>query len=1696
MSEVAFSCLLRKRQFKKRKTWEHDGILIISSTGTLLFDQEGKQLAKSATPKKIEEGTGTFLGEWEIEVSGEIKWADYLSGKCFNQGTVEIANVRGKENNNPTSKFKKPLGNAQNSVPAKKLKESPPDAIKLTNPPQAQAKSFCREVFIDPLGDERVKVLCCENPSDVTTFDAGKAYSILICGYERLRTVASKIEKASIDLFIADEGHRLKNSDIQAFKVLAGLKTKKRIILSGTPIQNDLMELFAMCNLVNPGILGTPASFSKVFEVPILKSKEQNATEEEIEIGLERSKELFRLHQLFILRRTSDSIKAYLPPKTEFTIFLRLSSIQQSIYKEIAAFYTKRLSKEDEASLRKKALALIAVLKKLTNSAELIQSDAGELIEELGLKEMIERRPSTEDLLSSKLTVLKQLLSQIRESTDEKVVIVSNYTQTLDLVQAMITDKGWDFLRLDGKTNVKLRQDIVTKYNSSDHPAFCMLLSAKAGGEGITLIGASRLVLLDINWNPAVCKQAQARIWRDGQKKPVFIYRFLTQGTIEEKIFQRQLFKNNIGDDVFNESVEHEQFEFKELHDLFTFHVDGKPSFIEETTSNFDMLAEADAKILDPSLHYALHEHSPYPLKIIINDIVDAAPITSLCFDGQEELLWSGTETGRLVSSCVSPMSLDRYTSFKSHRGPVRQILTDETGIFSIGGNSVRHSSRRGLYKWEFKRDLNMELHCMSFMHSKSELVIAGQSKYFALMNIIRGTVIREIEVEYDIVLMRKSRMLACGSTCGRVLLMDPRNLRMEHSIQAHSGTISDMDISGNTLVTCGFSVRGEHMIIEPMIKLYDIRTMKSLPPIPFPNGPYFLKFHPLLKSTLFTSSQTGHLQICDIESPSSNVQFFQLDIQNYMTSADVSGTGEIMAFGANVGNVQQWIEKDTSKVNNFSKNTEFPDAVITPMNLEVNDETPLSIVGLPYFDRPLMSVLPPGIISVNGKPPPRIPPEILSQVKMMDFVGYAQNPGTFRRNQAVNIQSYGKGVDEPKFRSEQERESLTARIRSLSGNDVDMSIPAENPDASSNQGYNFGSFSAPKFYRRVEIKYSKFGIEDFDFRFYNRTSYGGLETDIANSYCNAMLQMLFYCEPISKLAKYHIKTDCPKEFCLSCELGFLFRMLEDSQGANCQATNFLRAFSNIPQANALGLFDTDSFNRQISYGPLIQSFNRFILEQMHQEIGTVPSLRIQQGLGDEETTPSLMQQVIGLRLQNVNRCQCQHEVLREVRPFVVDLTYTKATVPGKPSASPRKDQRFCSILHQSINRDAYSKSLCPSCNKYQFTTHHKFLKTPPNVLSVNVNMPVEDSVSYFGEGGKSWIPSRIAIKIEEEDLSIEDASSENAELDSSIIYELRCSIAEIRLDHDKPHLVCFAKPSSEERWHIFNDFLVEPVLDTEPAFCTRWKIPSVLTYVRVDVDEQLDFPQLEREQHQADILLHTTLLNRRKDLSIQFRPLTKEEIPVEPGMLCAIDAEFVALNKEELDIRSDGTRSVLKPSRLGLARVSVIRGTGESEGLPFIDDYINSSEPIVDYLTEFSGIKAGDLDPVISSKPLVPLKTAYKKLRLLVDMGCVFIGHGLKKDFRIINILIPQNQVIDTVDIFWIKERQRKLSLRFLSWSLLRSDIQKDTHDSVEDARTALLLYKKYLEFSEQGVFEDVLERIYEEGRAYNFRPPAATPY
>ena len=386
-------------------------------------------------------------------------------------------------------------------------------------------------------------------------------------------------------LLICDEAHKLKNADSQLAISLSQLPAKKRVLLSGTPMQNELTEFFNMVNFCNPGILGCLAHFRKVYERPILESREPDASGKVRDRAATLQNELSTIVNEFILKRGNILNAQHLPPKLVQFVCCRLTETQQDLYDAIinnkdvrhlaegnqkdTLNYIRHLinvcghpqlvynSYEAKVKENVNDAVLSAVIKavpppkhsgggeegdsKNRAIAPRAPGRSGKLLQGGG----ISRESSTLDpMLSGKLGFLYKMMATMRAlKNGERIVIVSNYTSTLDLIGRMCSQNGWPFLRLDGSIASKKRTSLVDQFNDPYSSQFAFLLSSKAGGCGINLIGGNRLVLFDPDWNPASDKQAAGRVWREGQKRRCFIYRLMSTGTIEEKIIQRQLSK-------------------------------------------------------------------------------------------------------------------------------------------------------------------------------------------------------------------------------------------------------------------------------------------------------------------------------------------------------------------------------------------------------------------------------------------------------------------------------------------------------------------------------------------------------------------------------------------------------------------------------------------------------------------------------------------------------------------------------------------------------------------------------------------------------------------------------------------------------------------------------------------------------------------------------------------------------------------------------------------------------------------------------------------------------------------------------------------------------------------------------------------------------------------------------------------------
>jgi DNA repair and recombination protein RAD54B len=422
------------------------------------------------------------------------------------------------------------------------------------------------------LGNERIGVFVADGKNrKITNFTMGKAYNVMIIGYEMLRTVVDELKKGvGVDIVIADEGHRLKTANNKAMLAIQSLNTERRIILSGTPLQNDLGEFYTAIDFVNPGLLGQRSAFKRTFEAPILRSRQPDVSESELEKGEARWQELVSLTSKFMIRRTADVLAKYLPPKTEHIVFCKPTKAQAEAYRSVLAspIFTAAMGNTETA------LQLITVLKKMCNSPSLLKSkkDNDDTPSEMlqSILPLIPPNILNSHASSTKLRLLDSLVHRLYTTTDEKIVIVSNYTMTLDMIEKLLTALSYSYLRLDGSVPASKRQALVEKFNSTPKTAsFAFLLSAKSGGVGLNLIGASRIVLFDIDWNPATDLQAMARIHRDGQKLPCKVYRFLVKGGLDEKIYQRQIMKMGLANAVVDNKASASSFSKDELRDLF-----------------------------------------------------------------------------------------------------------------------------------------------------------------------------------------------------------------------------------------------------------------------------------------------------------------------------------------------------------------------------------------------------------------------------------------------------------------------------------------------------------------------------------------------------------------------------------------------------------------------------------------------------------------------------------------------------------------------------------------------------------------------------------------------------------------------------------------------------------------------------------------------------------------------------------------------------------------------------------------------------------------------------------------------------------------------------------------------------------------------------------------------------------------------
>ncbi|KAK7260935.1 hypothetical protein RIF29_27236 [Crotalaria pallida] len=376
----------------------------------------------------------------------------------------------------------------------------------------AQARSVIRQYeFYFPKKQNKKKrkygQTFAKSKQEVVKFD------VLLTSYEMINLDTTSLKPIKWQCMIVDEGHRLKNKDSKLFSSLKQYSTRHRVLLTGTPLQNNLDELFMLMHFLDAGKFGSLEEFQEEFR------------------DINQEEQVLRLHKMLaphLLRRVKKDVMTELPPKKELILRVELSSKQKEYYKAILTRNYEILARRGGAHIS--LINVVMELRKLCCHPYMLE----------GVQPVLDDAQEFFKLLlesSGKLQLLDKMMVKLKEQ-GHRVLIYSQFQYMLDLLEDYCSYKNWHYERIDGKVGGAERQIRIDRFNAKNSSRFCFLLSTRAGGIGINLATADTVIIYDSDWNPHADLQAMARAHRLGQTNKVMIFRLITRGTIEERMMQ------------------------------------------------------------------------------------------------------------------------------------------------------------------------------------------------------------------------------------------------------------------------------------------------------------------------------------------------------------------------------------------------------------------------------------------------------------------------------------------------------------------------------------------------------------------------------------------------------------------------------------------------------------------------------------------------------------------------------------------------------------------------------------------------------------------------------------------------------------------------------------------------------------------------------------------------------------------------------------------------------------------------------------------------------------------------------------------------------------------------------------------------------------------------------------------------------
>jgi SNF2 family DNA or RNA helicase len=375
-----------------------------------------------------------------------------------------------------------------------------------------------------------LRVLLLQGKDRLQLFDQIEQADLVLTTYALLPRDEEKLREHDFHLVILDESHYIKNTRSKAAQSAGLLRARHRLCLSGTPLENHLGELWSQFHFLLPGLLGDEKTFNSQFRHPIERQDDP----------LRRTL-LNRRIKPFLLRRTKDNVAKELPPKTEMVRKVELAGAQRDLYETVRLAMDQKVRDEiDKKGVARSQIVILEALLKLRQvccDPRLVKSLSPSKKQAAG---------------SAKLTDLMQMVEDLLEE-GRKILVFSQFTSMLELIEDELDTRGIPYALLTGDTKDRGAQ--VAAFQQGAVPIF--LISLKAGGVGLNLTAADTVIHYDPWWNPAAENQATDRAWRIGQDKPVFVYKLIAKGTLEEKIQVLQQKKSELAHSILAEGESH-----------------------------------------------------------------------------------------------------------------------------------------------------------------------------------------------------------------------------------------------------------------------------------------------------------------------------------------------------------------------------------------------------------------------------------------------------------------------------------------------------------------------------------------------------------------------------------------------------------------------------------------------------------------------------------------------------------------------------------------------------------------------------------------------------------------------------------------------------------------------------------------------------------------------------------------------------------------------------------------------------------------------------------------------------------------------------------------------------------------------------------------------------------------------------------